>query len=147
MKIPYLLTLGLLGLVASAPAGAGQPAPTTPPTYVNENSTDPAPLHLREIEGSVRGLGGDAMSRATVSLFTENDHALIATVMSDSKGNFRFEKMDKGVYRLVVRVEGTLHRQRSSSDRLIADRAPHGHRHHAAQGHRHLQLRYGEVGN
>jgi hypothetical protein len=54
----------------------------------------------------VRGLGGDAMPRVSVSLFTEEGHALIATVVSDRDGKFRFAKVDHGLYRVLATVEG-----------------------------------------
>jgi len=73
---------------------------------VDENATDPAPLKLDGLEGRVRGLGGDAMPRVPVSLFTEQGHTLVATVVSDRDGKFKFTKVDKGFYRVVARVEG-----------------------------------------
>ena len=99
MKTTTLLTIGLLGFLAAAPARAGQTAPAAAATYVNENQPDPAPLKLREVGGKVRGLGGEAMPRATVLLFTELEHALVATVITDRDGKFRFSKVDKGLYR------------------------------------------------
>jgi hypothetical protein len=106
MKTTTLLTIGLMGLLAAAPARGGQTAPAAAATYVDENQPDPAPLKLREVAGKVHGLGGDAMPRATVSLFTELEHALVATVMTDRDGKFRFTKVDKGLYRVVAKVEG-----------------------------------------
>jgi hypothetical protein len=94
MKLTVLLTMGLMGMFAAPAARAAQAAPA----YVNENPADPAPLKLVGVEGRVRGLGGDAMSRASVSLFTEDKHELVGTVMSDKNG--------KGLYRVVARVEG-----------------------------------------
>ena len=73
---------------------------------MNENQTDPAPLKLTGVEGRVRGLGGDGMAMASVSLFTENGHTLVATVLSDKDGKFKFNKVDKGLYRVVARVAG-----------------------------------------
>jgi Carboxypeptidase regulatory-like domain len=105
MKMTLLLMTGLAGLIAAAPARASQ-VPDTAPVYVNENQTDPAPLKLNGVDGTVRGLGGDAISRATVSLFTEAGHTLLASVVSDRNGKFRFDKVDKGLYRVLVRVEG-----------------------------------------
>ena len=102
MKLTVLLTMGLMGVFAAAPARAAQAAPA----YVNENPADPAPLKLVGVEGRVRGLGGDAMSRASVSLFTEDRHELVATVISDKDGKFKFDKVGKGLYRVVARVEG-----------------------------------------
>jgi hypothetical protein len=106
MKTTLLLTIGLLGLLATAPARAAQTAPAAAPAYVDENQPDPAPLKLREVSGIVHGLGGDAMPMAKVSLFTELEHALVATVVTDRDGKFRFTKVDKGLYRVVAKVEG-----------------------------------------
>jgi hypothetical protein len=63
-------------------------------------------LKLSGVEGQVRGLGGDAMPRASVSLFTEDGHTLVATAMTDKDGKFHFGKVDKGFYRVVARVPG-----------------------------------------
>jgi hypothetical protein len=73
---------------------------------VDENQPDPAPLKLRDLEGVVRGLGGDPMSMASVALFTEQGHALVASTTSNKDGKFKFNKVDKGLYRVVVRVPG-----------------------------------------
>ena len=105
MKTKLLLMIGLVGIIAAAPARAAQ-APVAAPVYVNENSTDSPPLKLNGVDGTVRGLGGDPMSRASVSLFTEVGHTLIGTVVSDRGGKFRFEKVEKGLYRVLVEVEG-----------------------------------------
>lgn len=113
MRMTFFATIGMAGLAVSGAAGSGQTAPATGlatsasvTAYVDENQTDPAPLKLRDVDGSVRGLGGDGMSRASVSLFTEQGHALIQTVVSDRDGKFRFSKVDKGPYRIVARVDG-----------------------------------------
>ena len=101
----FLLMIGMAGFLWAAPARAAQAAATAP-AYVNENPTDPAPLKLSGVDGQVRGLGGDAMQRASVSLFTEEGHTLIATIVTDRDGKFRFNKIGKGMYRVVARVEG-----------------------------------------
>ena len=106
MKIMLLVTLGLVSFLIAVPALAGQVVPTVAAAYVNENQTDPAPLKLSDVAGRVRGLGGDAMPRVSVSLFTEEGHALIATVVSDRDGKFRFAKVDHGLYRVLATVEG-----------------------------------------
>jgi Carboxypeptidase regulatory-like domain len=108
IKMTQVLTMGLAGWLFAASAGSGQTvaAGDPPPTYVNENQPDPAPLKLREVDGVVRGLGGDAMPRASVALFTEQGHDLVGTAMSDRDGKFKFAKVDKGLYRVVVRVQG-----------------------------------------
>jgi len=101
-----LLTIGLVNLLASATVYAAQDAAATVPAYVNENQTDPSPLKMDGVEGVVRGLGGDPMPRATVSLFAEHGHALITTAITDKDGKFRFQKIDKGPYRIVAHVDG-----------------------------------------
>ena len=107
MNLKVLVTIALAGSLIAGRTTSAQPAPAdAPAAYVNENPTDPAPLKLREVEGTVRGLGGDAMPMASVSLFNEQGHTLIATVQSDKDGKFRFDKIDKGLYRVVVRVKG-----------------------------------------
>jgi hypothetical protein len=106
MKMTRMLMIGLAGLLFAGYAGRAQTAPAAPPAYVNENQTDLAPLKLRELDGVVRGLGGDAMSRASVALFTEQGHDLVASTTSDRNGKFKFDKVAKGLYRVVVRVQG-----------------------------------------
>jgi hypothetical protein len=105
-KTSFLLMIAVLGLLAAGPARAGQAAPADAGAYVDENSSDPAPLKLDNVVGRVRGLGGDAMSGAKVSLFTEQGHSLVATVITDKDGKFKFAKVDKGLYRVIARVEG-----------------------------------------
>ena len=72
MNISRRILLGLVCCGAMAHVGWGQKADPVVPTYVNENPKDPAPLKLDGLEGRVEGLGGDAMSGARVSLFTED---------------------------------------------------------------------------
>ena len=99
-----LMMAGLIGQVGFA--GRVQAQDPVVPTYVNENSTDPAPIKLRELEGKVVGLGGDAMPRATVSLFTEEGHTLVGSETTNRDGKFKFEKVAHGAYRVVARVAG-----------------------------------------
>ena len=104
------VVLVVLGAVPGAQAYAAglraQSAAATPAVYVNENGTDPAPLNLRELQGRVEGLGGEAMPQAQVALFSENGHVLLATAVSDREGKFHFDKVEKGLYRVVARVTG-----------------------------------------
>jgi hypothetical protein len=106
MKFKRLSTIGLAGLLFAGHVGWSQTAPVDAAAYVDENQPDPAPLKLRDLEGSVRGLGGDGMPRVSVLLFAEDGHVLVATVVTDKDGKFRFGKVDKGRYRVVVKVQG-----------------------------------------
>ena len=95
-----------LTLVLSMEILAMAQGPVVVPKYVNENPKDPAPLKLRELQGTVRGLGGEPMPRAMVSLFTEDTHTLVGSETTNRDGKFKFEKVEKGAYRVVARVEG-----------------------------------------
>jgi hypothetical protein len=106
MMTRFVLVLAIwTGLLVARAAGQGAGAADAA-AYVDENSVDPAPLKLTGVEGQVRGLGGDPMPMARVSLFMEDGHALVATVLSDKDGKFRFNKVDKGLYRVVARLPG-----------------------------------------
>jgi len=108
MKSKQLWMVLAAAIAAAIPAvkasAAGQT--TAAATYVNENGTDPAPLNLRELQGKVEGLGGEAMPRVQLALFREGDHSLLATTVSGIDGKFKFDKVEKGLYRIVARVEG-----------------------------------------
>jgi hypothetical protein len=105
-----LLALGPMarGQAAGAPAGGASAAGEvgSAAVYVDENPKEPKVLKLDGLEGSVRGLGGDGLPRATVSVFTEDGHTLVASMVTDKDGKFRFSKLDKGLYRVVARIEG-----------------------------------------
>src|ERR1017187_1293401 len=104
MKTTLWMMIGL-AVLAATPARAAQDL-AAPATYVDENTPDPPPLKLSGVEGRVRGLGGDAMPRGSVSLFSEVGHSLLTTVMTDKDGKFRFVKVEKGFYRVVAKVQG-----------------------------------------
>jgi len=101
MRIAGLLTRVVLGMVIVAASASMAQKPVVVPKYVNENSVDPKPIKLRELQGTVLGLGGDPMPRAMVSLFT-----LVGSETTDMQGRFKFNKLEKGAYRVVARVEG-----------------------------------------
>jgi hypothetical protein len=101
----WVVGAGVCGMLAAGMGMHGQVAAPDAPAYVDENPTPPKVLKLDGLEGVVRGLGGDALPMATVSLFAEDGHALVASTMTDKDGKFRF-KVDKGLYRVVARVEG-----------------------------------------
>ena len=106
MKTMQIVTFGLMILSVAARAGLGQSAAVPTPVYVDENQKDPPPLKLGGLSGQVKGLGGDAMPRAVVSLFTEETHTLVASVNSDKDGKFKFDKVGKGLYRVIARIDG-----------------------------------------
>jgi hypothetical protein len=103
----WVVGAGVCGLLAAGMGVPGQVAPAgaDAAAYVDENPAPPKLLKLDGLEGAVRGLGGDALPMAKVSLFAEDGHALVATTVTDREGKFRF-KVEKGLYRVVARVEG-----------------------------------------
>jgi hypothetical protein len=111
MKEGTEMRIAIVGLVMAATLGAGavagaQGRDPVVPTYVNENPNEPTPIKLRDLEGKVIGLGGDAMPKATVSLFTEDTHTLVGSETTNKDGKFKFEKVAHGAYRIVARVAG-----------------------------------------
>jgi hypothetical protein len=106
MKTMQIVTFGLMIVSVGARAGLGQSAAVPVPVYVDENQKDPPPLKLDGLAGQVRGLGRDPMPRAVVSLFTEDTHTLVASVNSDKDGKFKFDKIAKGLYRVIARIDG-----------------------------------------
>jgi hypothetical protein len=106
MKMTVLMAIGVVGLLAATPGGRAQAGPAGAAVYVDENEKDPAPLKVGEVAGKISGLGGDGMSGIPISLFTEEGHTLIATVVSDKNGKYRFNKIGKGLYRVVAQVPG-----------------------------------------
>lgn len=107
-----LLTLALGALSFVAPLAQGQESSAAPATdastYVDENPNPPAQLKLGAIVGRVRGLGGDAIPRATIALFTDEGkvHTFISSVVTDREGKFHFDKVEHGLYRVVAKVDG-----------------------------------------
>src|ERR1035437_52576 len=91
--VGVLLVGATVGLGQNAPTTvpvakpAGAPAPTDASAYVDENPTVPTVQKMRELVGKVRDLGGMPIPRASVSLFTEEGHALITTVESAFRPN------------------------------------------------------------
>jgi hypothetical protein len=76
-----------------------------PLEYENHNQIDPSPLSVRIVSGRVIAQDGYAVPNACLGLFTEREHRLVASVVADEEGNFRFGNIPSGKYRLVVRDE------------------------------------------
>lgn len=114
MRLHIILVLLGLFISAAAPCVAQQtdesPCPSST-VYENHNQIDYGPLKVR----TVRGMGivevgdktqpGRAVPGACLSLFTEKEHRLVASVVTDSKGRFQFDAVPPGRYRLVARAD------------------------------------------
>ena len=71
--------------------------------YENRNQINPRPLVVKRLRGRVKGENGEPLFDACLSLFTQNGTLRIATVKTDGNGNFDFESIGPGQYRLVTR--------------------------------------------
>jgi hypothetical protein len=84
--------------------------------YGNKNQIDPKPQSVRVVSGRVFDEVGDvgaptnnparelgAIPEACLGLFTEKGHRLVASVVADVEGRFKFKSVPPGKYRLVVR--------------------------------------------
>jgi len=100
---PALLIFALVllsqPLFASQREGESSPCAVV---YENHNQIDYGPLVVQEVEGTVVGPQQTAISKACVSVFTEKDHKLLATTLSDANGKFSLQSLPTGRYRLVV---------------------------------------------
>jgi len=97
--------LCLLFLACAAHPATAQ-APDANSAYVNKNPTEPKPIKVSAVDGTVRDPGKMTFPNATLLLFAEQGHALIETVKSDGNGHFAFGKIPPGHYRVVAKVEG-----------------------------------------
>jgi Flp pilus assembly protein TadD len=80
-----------LALAAAAPGQTGKPPRQ--------------PVQPSTIEGRIKlANNADMLNRAEVELYRENE--LVGTRIADATGNFQFEKMYPGTYRIVVRLAG-----------------------------------------
>ena len=109
------IVLVLLGLFTSAAGSCvaqqkGESTCLSSTVYENHNQVDYGPLKVRAVRGTgIVEVGdktqpGRAVPGACLSLFTEKKHKFLASVVADSKGQFRFDAVPPGRYRLVARA-------------------------------------------
>ena len=106
------LGLALLGVTPSMAAqSVGDPCPSSA-VYENHNQVDYEPLKVLAVLGTGmvetndKSQPGKAVPGACLSLFTEKEHKLVASVTADSDGRFQFAAVPVGNYRLVARSDG-----------------------------------------
>jgi len=87
-------------LVAAQQTVAPCPSPIG---YENHNQIDPPPLSLRVIPGRAIAQDGVSVPNVCLGLFTEREHRLVASVVADEEGYFRFNNICLGLYRLVAK--------------------------------------------
>lgn len=70
--------------------------------YENLNQVNPDALTVRDLKGQVTDTDGATIPQACLGIFTETERKLIASTTSDEDGNYKFDKIRPGQYRLVV---------------------------------------------
>jgi hypothetical protein len=75
-------------------------------SYENRNQTDYGVLQVATVRGVVKDAQGVSIPKACVGIFTEAGHKLVATTQSDDGGQFEFNDIPDGGYRLVAKYEG-----------------------------------------
>ena len=95
-----------IAIIVLVLAALGAAQTSTVPNYENHNMIDYGPLVFRRIGGVIVDPAGVAMSGASVGLFTEHDHKLIATTTTDTNGGFNLRHVSPGRYRLVAHFDG-----------------------------------------
>jgi len=71
--------------------------------YENHNQVDPKPLRVLVLQGMVIAADGVTIPLACLTLFTEAGDKVVAQVVADGDGHYKFKELPSGVYRLVVR--------------------------------------------
>ena len=109
MKARICLTL-IVTVFSTLLVSAQQQVPIckSPIEYGNRNQVEPKRSSVRGISGRVIAEVGQPAKEvgavpACLGLFTESDHRLIASVVADDEGRFKFGSVSPGKYRLVVR--------------------------------------------
>ena len=68
----------------------------------NHNQVDPDALTVRDLKGQVTDMNGAPVPQACLGVYIETERKLIASTTSDENGNYKFDKIRPGKYRLVV---------------------------------------------
>ena len=105
-----ILLLSLIGCVGSVAYAQRPSSPCKQPIpYVGEELTPQLgykPVSARVVSGQVLDEREVEMPQVCLGLFTEQNHNLVASAVTDEEGRFQFGNIPTGKYRLVVRVSG-----------------------------------------
>src|SRR5215510_6691665 len=74
--------------------------------YENHNQVDPDALTVRDLKGQVTDTYGATIPQACLGVYTETERKLIASTTSDENGNYKFDKIRPGQYRLIIFSHG-----------------------------------------
>lgn len=100
-------TLFTLLLIAFSPSliVAQQSSETCPSPieYEDHNQITLSPLSFRSVTGKVIDQDGIAIPTVCLELFTEENHQLVSSSVTDDDGYFSFRGIRSGIYRLVAK--------------------------------------------
>jgi hypothetical protein len=102
-----LLTLIFIILIVTPVSAQQKEEPCkTPITYENRNQIEYSPLPIQIVSGVAQDKDGARIPGVCLGLFTEKEHRLVATAVTDEEGNFQFNQVPPGRYRLVAKYSG-----------------------------------------
>ena len=106
MRLNSIILTGLLLLVLPTSAQQLSEDCKTKITYENRNQIEYQPLSISTIAGVALDKDKVPVPVVCLGLFTESDHRLVASTVTDGKGNFEFSQVAPGRYRLVAKYNG-----------------------------------------
>jgi carboxypeptidase family protein len=74
--------------------------------YENHNQIDPDALIVSDLKGQVSDKESVPIPQASLGIYTESEHKLVTSTTSDENGDYKFDKIRLGQYRLVVSYNG-----------------------------------------
>ena len=74
--------------------------------YEDHNQVDPRPIKLSSIHGFAQNSSNAVLAKLPIGLFTERGHRLVASVVTNDKGEYVFPQVPPGRYRMVARLPG-----------------------------------------
>jgi hypothetical protein len=74
--------------------------------YENHNFLELGALTVGDLKGQVTNEKSAPIPQSCLGVYTETEHKLIASTTSDENGNYKFDKIRPGQYRLVVYSHG-----------------------------------------
>jgi len=107
MSTRKLTLLIVAGALLAAPSFAQQYEDSSPcgAGYENHNQIDYGPLVVQGVKGTITDAQQVVVPKACVDIFTEKEHKLVATTVSDADGKFSLQSLRPGRYRLVVNAD------------------------------------------
>lgn len=77
-----------------------------PISYEDHNQVEYGPLSLPIVSGIAQDRDQARIRGVCLGLFTEKQHRLVATAVTDQEGKFQLDQVPPGLYRLVAKYSG-----------------------------------------